>query len=202
MNDDYYNFAKEDGIVEYTTTLLYFLSFVFSLVITINFIKVKKAGFASLYILLSGVFLFAGFEEISWGQRIFLLETTEFFSENAQNETNFHNLHSLKSYVDKIFFLIGFYGAFSWIFLSKLKTPRFNSFKKFFVPKGFLMFYFLPAFLFYVIVRIRYFLSTPPEVISYFFAWPDDEVVELVLSAGIFLFIFSKILGWKSIKNS
>jgi len=29
MNQDYLNFAREDGIVEYTTSLLYFLSFVF-----------------------------------------------------------------------------------------------------------------------------------------------------------------------------
>jgi len=201
MNQDYYNFAREDSIVEYTTSILYFLSFVFSLVIALNFIKGKNKIFALLYIVLSTAFLFAGFEEISWGQRIFLLETTEFFSENEQNETNFHNLPSLKSYFEKIFFLIGFIGAFSWIFLSKLKTPKLKSFIKFFIPQGFLMFYFLPAFLFYGIVRIRYFISTPPEAISYFFSHPDDEVVELVLSAGIFLFIFSKILAWKS-KNS
>ena len=39
-----------------------------------------------------GLFFGAG-EEISWGQRIFGIESSEFFSENnAQQETNLHNM--------------------------------------------------------------------------------------------------------------
>jgi len=129
MNETYLNFVKEDGIVEYTTTLVLFLSFVFSLVIAQNFIKVKNKIFASFYILLSIAFLFAGFEEISWGQRIFDLETTEFFSENIQNETNFHNLPSINSNHDQMYLLVGLIGSFFCIFLSKLKIKKFCCFQ-------------------------------------------------------------------------
>ena len=213
INEDYINFVKEDGIVEYTTTILFFLSFVFSLVIALNFIKVKNKIFASFYILLSVAFLFTGFEEISWGQRIFDLETTEFFSENVQNEINFHNLPSINPY--PIWFLVSLTGSFFCIFLSKLKTKKFKSFIKFFIPQPFLMFYFIPGVLFYVIreilreemrltitgIEVGNIYYAPAQFVAYFFVGPDKEVIELLLSAGIFLFLFSKILGWRLIEN-
>jgi len=215
MNETYLNFVKEDGIVESTTTLVLFLSFVFSLVIAQNFIKVKNKIFASFYILLSIAFLFAGFEEISWGQRIFDLETTEFFSENIQNETNFHNLPSINSNHDQMYLLVGLIGSFFCIFLSKLKIKKFKSFIKFFIPQRFLMFYFIPAVLFYGIreilreqmrltitgIEVGNIFYAPAQFVSYFFVLPDKEVIELLLAAGIFLFLFSKILGWRLIEN-
>jgi len=215
MNEDYIKFVTEDGIVEYTTTILYFLSFVFSLVIALNFIKVKNKIFASLYILLSGAFLFAGFEEISWGQRIFDLDTPEFFTENVQNEINFHNLSSIQPHHDKMFFLVGLIGTFFCISLSKLKTKKFKSFIKFFIPQRFLTFYFIPAVLFYGIreilrehmrititgIEVGNIFYAPAQFVSYFFTYADKEVIELLLSAGIFLFLFSKILGWRLMEN-
>ena len=39
------------------------------------------------------IFIFGAGEEISWGQRIFNVESSEYFLENnAQGETNLHNM--------------------------------------------------------------------------------------------------------------
>ena len=49
--------------------------------------------FLSVTFLCGLVFLFGAGEEISWGQRIFNTESSEFFlKNNAQQETNLHNL--------------------------------------------------------------------------------------------------------------
>ena len=196
FNEDYVNFAKEDGPVEYATTVFFFLSFLFSTIIGLKFIKVKKNFFALLYFLLSASFFIAGFEEISWGQRIFQIETSEFFSENFQNETNFHNLEVIHFYNFYLYFIIGFIGSFSWIIFSK--TNKLKSFKKFFIPQPFLMSYFLPVFLFFGMSIIPSSpIKSPDGLIFNFFKWPDNEVVEVLLAAGIFVFFLFTILKFK-----
>ena len=50
-------------------------------------------------------FFFGAGEEISWGQRIFGLESSDFFKENnAQGETNFHNLVVGETKINKLVF--------------------------------------------------------------------------------------------------
>jgi len=192
FNEDYFNFATEDGLVEYSTAMFYFVSFGLSLIISRNFIKNKKILLGTLYFLFAGIFLFAGLEEISWGQRILNLETTEFFSENQQNETNFHNLPLMSKIIDRFYFIIGFVGSFLWMIIANLKTKKYSSFKKFFVPPRFLMLYFLPIFLLYGLIGLRRYLLISPEVELFnFFGGPDHEIVELLLSIGIFLFLLS-----------
>lgn len=51
------------------------------------------------------IFFFGAGEEISWGQRIFNIESSAFFMENnAQKETNLHNLVVSGKKVNKIVF--------------------------------------------------------------------------------------------------
>lgn len=86
-------FAREDGAIEYGT-------FFFLLCISIlQFYRLftaskNKAVLWRLGIFFFGIlFLFGAGEEISWGQRIFGIESGEFFQgNNLQKETNFHNL--------------------------------------------------------------------------------------------------------------
>lgn len=86
-------YAVEDGIVEYATAV--FLFFCFAVLATQALSLTGKgrrlaAGCTVLYALL---FFFAAGEEVSWGQRIFGWESSEFFLErNYQAETNIHNL--------------------------------------------------------------------------------------------------------------
>lgn len=86
-------FAREDGAIEYAT---FFLLLAISLV---QFFRLLTRGKGKpilwkLAVLFFGLlFLFGAGEEISWGQRIFNIESSEFFKgNNVQKETNFHNL--------------------------------------------------------------------------------------------------------------
>ncbi|WP_157243275.1 hypothetical protein [Olleya marilimosa] len=55
--------------------------------------SIKQRSWKFGMILMALLFLFAAGEEISWGQRIFNIESNAFFVENnLQKETNLHNL--------------------------------------------------------------------------------------------------------------
>lgn len=97
--------AQEDGAVEYSTAILLvcisILCFYRFFTTSKNkswFWKLGTLGFALL-------FLFGAGEEISWGQRIFNIESSEFFlKNNAQNETNLHNLVVGDTKINKLIF--------------------------------------------------------------------------------------------------
>jgi hypothetical protein len=86
-------YIKEDGIAEWLTVAGLLLG---SVVCFFRFVKLwRKKSKWFLFVTFSlGLFLFfAAGEEISWGQRIFGIETPEYFQQhNAQQETNLHNL--------------------------------------------------------------------------------------------------------------
>ncbi len=101
--DEFY--TKEDGFAEYGTAFLLFCS---SVLLISRFFKLKnyKKPLWKLGILaIALVFIFGAGEEISWGQRIFNIESSEYFKENnAQGETNLHNLVVDGKKVNKIIF--------------------------------------------------------------------------------------------------
>ena len=202
LNDFYLNFAREDGPVEYSTAIFYLLSFVFSIIIGIMFIKQKKNLFALLYLLFSAMFFFIAFEEISWGQRIFQFETPEYLAENVQNETNLHNLPIISYYREKSLLLVSFVVFILWVVFTHYDKLKDKSFTKFFVPQGFIISYFIPVILFFGMNFFGNRIPTSPEgLLFYFFHWPDHEVIEFLLSAGIFIFILSKIIKLKNQKR-
>lgn len=86
-------FAQEDGVIEYATFffLLCISILSFSRLFTLS---KNKTVLWKLGIFFFGIlFLFGAGEEISWGQRIFGIESGEFFQgNNLQKETNLHNL--------------------------------------------------------------------------------------------------------------
>lgn len=91
---DFFSFlVQEDSFYENLTSLFLFLT---SFLLLYRFFKFQK--FYGLWwkigILLMAVAMFFGAgEEISWGQRIFNVQSSEFFKENnGQQETNLHNL--------------------------------------------------------------------------------------------------------------
>jgi len=195
MNDSYINFVKEDGLIEVATSQIYFLSFIFSLIIGVQFFKQKKILFASLYLLLSTGFFFIAFEEISWSQRIFSIETPEFFKDSVQDEMNFHNLPITNDYINFAILLVGLVGFTLWVFFTHSNKLKDKSFTKFFVPQGFIMPYFISVIIFHEMWLFKQFLPQSSEgLILYLFKWPDHELVEFLLSVGIFLFIASKFL--------
>jgi hypothetical protein len=85
--------VREDGWVEYLTTLFLIMGAVIFGINAVKAIKKRNAKQILFYVLSMLVFIFGAGEEISWGQRIFSIESSEYFLEkNYQGETNLHNL--------------------------------------------------------------------------------------------------------------
>ena len=101
----YQAFVAEDGPLEWIATLSLLSTAVICLQRSIQNGQEKGRPFKIFYIVAAVVFLFGVGEELSWGQRIFHRESSEFFVEhNLQEETNFHNL-SLGSFnINKVIF--------------------------------------------------------------------------------------------------
>jgi hypothetical protein len=101
--DDVY--TKEDGFVEYGTSFLLFCSSALLFWRFIKFFSKKKILWKIGILGMALVFLFGAGEEISWGQRIFKVESSEYFLENnAQGETNLHNMVVDGKKINKIIF--------------------------------------------------------------------------------------------------
>lgn len=98
-------YTVEDGYVE-NGSAIFLLSA--SLLLLYRFFKLfkQKAFFWKVGILaMAVVFFFGAGEEISWGQRIFNLESSQYFLENnAQGETNLHNMMVGETKINKLIF--------------------------------------------------------------------------------------------------
>lgn len=86
-------FAAEDGFIEWLTALMLLASSITLLTKTIKLWTAKAASWKFGMIILIFLFFFGTGEEISWGQRIFNIESSTFFIQNnLQQEINLHNL--------------------------------------------------------------------------------------------------------------
>jgi len=86
-------FVREDGFVEYATVFFLFAGSIVCLSRGIHYCRIKNYLPLITWWLLAFLLFFAAGDEISWGQRIFGIESGEFFlRHNKQAETNIHNL--------------------------------------------------------------------------------------------------------------
>ncbi|MDQ4141082.1 MAG: hypothetical protein M3142_11225 [Bacteroidota bacterium] len=88
-----FSYAVEDGFIEWMTILPLLAAMVISLK---RFFRLNGRRHWLFSLTLLGIAAFSFFaagEELSWGQRLFGLESSAFFQKNnSQHETNFHNL--------------------------------------------------------------------------------------------------------------
>ena len=98
-------FVIEDGFTEWST-VVFLLIGLYVCVQRVWLLKVQRGRlFIFMTALLALFFLFGAGEEISWGQRIFNVESSEFFIQNnSQGETNFHNLIVNDTKINKVIF--------------------------------------------------------------------------------------------------
>ncbi len=97
--------VREDGFVEYTTVFFLFLSSIICIYRAFLYRSAKNYTGVLTWALLAFLFFFAAGDEISWGQRILGIESSDFFLEhNKQAETNLHNLVVGGHSVNKIIF--------------------------------------------------------------------------------------------------
>jgi hypothetical protein len=98
-------YTQEDGLVEYATAFFLLFSACMLLYRLVTLSKFKNILWKIGILAIAIVFIFGAGEEISWGQRIFNVESSEFFIENnAQGETNLHNLVVGETKVNKLIF--------------------------------------------------------------------------------------------------
>jgi hypothetical protein len=109
--------AKEDGILEQTTALLFLCGSILSAIVAWKLFrerrpKTQHTTRRAIWHILIGLFFFLCFgEEISWGQRILGIETPESIrAVNVQGELNLHNM--MGYFADQFFIVSMFaYGA-------------------------------------------------------------------------------------------
>lgn len=86
-------YVREDGVVEWITVIGLLAGSVVCFGRFRKLLSVKTKWFLFITFCLGLFLFFAAGEEISWGQRIIGIETPEYFQKNnAQQETNLHNL--------------------------------------------------------------------------------------------------------------
>jgi hypothetical protein len=86
-------FTVEDGFVEWVTSIALFIAFCVSVRRFLRSRKLFPLKGQLILLFICAVCLFGAGEEISWGQRIFEIETPAALAErNAQKEFNLHNL--------------------------------------------------------------------------------------------------------------
>ncbi len=189
----WYIIAMEDGPIEYGTSIIYLLACILSFSISKGLYKQRHMLFSLLYFILSVGFIFICLEEVSWGQRIFNVQTPEALMKyNTQKELTLHNMWG-RFILHGSYILIGFYGIFARLILPGKIKKRNTSLVNLFVPDYLLVFYFLPVFTLYI-----YFDYLSPLLVNWFgeiFMWGkghfiharDQEPVEFILALG-FLF--------------
>lgn len=184
--DAYKWFTGEDRFAETMQVLFYSLAFLLSLVITYQQWRAGEKLIAFLYLGLSLAIFFLIGEELSWGQRIFGWETSETFaSANKQDETNLHNIHGVGATFKWMQLLVGAYGTLLPLVVLRWSAPdRFQKMISMVIPHYTLIPYFLLLFVWRI---YRNFFEAPTK---YYFAIAEyNEVMELILSIGLFLFI-------------
>lgn len=97
--------SREDGLLEMGTFFVLMASAALCLYRGWALRNERSKGFVSMLVFAAVVLIFGAGEEISWGQRMFGIETPEFFrTHNVQNETNLHNLVVAGVGVNKLVF--------------------------------------------------------------------------------------------------
>ena len=86
-------YLEEDGIVEWLTVAGLLAGFSICLYRFFKLFRIKSWWFLTVTLVLGVLLFIAAGEEISWGQRILGIKSSEYFlKHNAQGETNLHNL--------------------------------------------------------------------------------------------------------------
>lgn len=131
-HDAFQRFIREDGPVEYPTAIFLLINSLVCIYRVFHYRKMKKPLWVLTWTLLALLFFFAAGDEISWGQRIFGIQSSEFFqSHNLQQETNIHNLVVYgKNLNILIFSRLMFLVLFIYFVLSRLLVWKFPSIRK------------------------------------------------------------------------
>ena len=190
--------AKEDGLAEYATSLVYLITTVIAIQIALRFKKSDQKSYAILYTLAAIGFFIIAMEEISWGQRIMGLQSPEFFvAHNDQDEINLHNF--LTRYpLHILYIVVSGYCALAWKLVPKKWQQQYPKLCQLIIPDRRLFWYFFPAtalYLYYDYISpfLVNVLGITAAQLSYtyegFIIAKDQEPIELLMSIGFMCFM-------------
>lgn len=118
-------YVREDGFIEWLTVLGLLMCAGVCAYRAVTLWRHKNALFTATLAFVTLVFIFGAGEEISWGQRIFNVETSEFFEQhNAQGEMNLHNLKVNGVKINKLIFAKGI--ALAFLLYLAVLTPLYR----------------------------------------------------------------------------
>ncbi len=106
-NNTYFEsvFVVEDGLVEWLTVLWLILTAGLCIKRFTSLQGKRPKFFLAMLLIFSAIFIFGAGEEISWGQRLLNVQSSDFFqTHNAQGETNLHNLVVSGKKINKMIF--------------------------------------------------------------------------------------------------
>ncbi len=161
---------REDGWIEWFTFAGLIISGIYALKIALG-IRRRHHYNHWFFFLFFAFALLAGLEEISWGQRVFGIESNEFFQKyNGQKETNLHNTFQLVTGIKTkhVALLVLFvYGVvFPWLLRKgKLQLQLIKN-KQFIIPPFFL----IPAYFITSMVMIDYPFGLQEELGEFFYS--------------------------------
>ena len=197
----YWGLLREDGLFESLQWLCYFSSGLMGLYSFLTVmklkpkLKIKPLTFQAIFLLLFSILsILIAIEEISWGQRIFGIESNNFFlMYNVQKETNAHNLNLFQENIQFFYIFIGLFGSFGWLFKRNCSA---NGFRDIFVVDWFLSLYFLPVALFYFYLHYSFIFnflnSFAPNLFNQLHY--HQEQFETLLSFGICLMAYFNLV--------
>lgn len=190
--------AMEDGPAEYLTSLAYLIASGIALWMWMRLGPARWKGVGWMAAGCALVFFVIGMEEISWGQRLFSVQSPDFFVEhNRQGEITLHNFLS-RYPLHMLFIVAGLYGAFAWKYFPQQWCNRFPGVTQFLIPDRVLQWYFLPTMLIYVYYDYLSILLVNVLGLE-IFQWQsgmdgwilakDQEPIELLMAIGIMFFM-------------
>jgi hypothetical protein len=190
----YTSLVREDSLVEYATCLAYLGAGGFAASVALGLRRHGEIVLAVLWAGFTAALALSGFEEISWGQRLFGVQTPELLASNVQHEMNLHNLPWLQRCLHGAYILVGLFGGLAWALLPRLRSAGLRELARWIVPPPALLAYFLPVAVFYAVFDFTPARWITPDHLRFgFISDYDQEPVELLLSVGFLLFA---VYGW------
>lgn len=195
----YFYAIREDGLIEWATALGFAVAGGFAALLASRLWRDRRVILSLLYAGLAAGMAFAALEEISWGQRVFGIESPEYFVEHStKEEINVHNLRQFP--LEIAFIIVGFYGAFARLMVPRSLKRRFPFEVDLLTPRYAVATYFLPTFLLFAWFEYVYYTVIRPLGITiprnyrwddHFIIGKDQEPVELLLATGFLVFVLN-----------
>lgn len=182
--------GQEDNIIEYYQFFFFLTGGIIAFLTALRLKEFSRLMFY-LFLMISLALIFVAGEEISWGERLFNIDTHQIFDgdteiplleNNVQNEMNLHNFKSIHNKIGILYLAIGSYFIFSWILMKMVMNfwsinEKIKNYLPFLIPPPILTSYFIPTAINLLDIEK---VALAPQ---------DYEMVELLLSLGLLIFL-------------